>query len=261
MSTAILFERSSDNAQGTDVSGLISINTTWNITGSPYIVIDNVTVDTGVTLTIEGGVEVRFDGPFDLNVNGSLHAVGNPTSRINFTSNSGSPCPGDWDRIHVNPGGNVTIAFADIYYSTEGVFLNESSGNSISDNRFMYNFGMGIMVLNSSNNDIMYNNISHNKDGIYLEFSHNNSITNNTFFDNTLYGIYTLASSMASVFGQAPRTTPWLTIQFPRTPGAGSMWRHRGTTPFLAIWWSRTMWGYTSGLRQHTMKYPITRFF
>jgi len=46
------------------VSGAIRTNTTWTKAGSPYVVTGSVTVygdtTTGVTLTIEPGVEVRF---------------------------------------------------------------------------------------------------------------------------------------------------------------------------------------------------------
>ncbi|MCK4444926.1 MAG: hypothetical protein KAW09_10295, partial [Thermoplasmata archaeon] len=48
----------SPSARGTLVSGHITSDTTWNESGSPYIVTNTVTVDNGVTLTIEAGVEV-----------------------------------------------------------------------------------------------------------------------------------------------------------------------------------------------------------
>lgn len=42
-----------------DVSGVISTNTTWSNTSEPYVLIDNVLVRNGATLTIAPGVEVR----------------------------------------------------------------------------------------------------------------------------------------------------------------------------------------------------------
>jgi len=50
------------SARATDVSGVINTNTLWNLDGSPYIVTGGVLVESGATLTIEAGVEVRFDG-------------------------------------------------------------------------------------------------------------------------------------------------------------------------------------------------------
>ncbi len=46
----------------TYVNGVIDASTTWTSAGSPYIVVDYVSTAPGVTLTIEGGVEVRFLG-------------------------------------------------------------------------------------------------------------------------------------------------------------------------------------------------------
>ena len=44
----------------TDVSGNISSNTTWSLANSPYVVTGNILVASGVTLTIEAGVTVKF---------------------------------------------------------------------------------------------------------------------------------------------------------------------------------------------------------
>ena len=45
----------------TDVSGTISSNTTWSLANSPYVVTGNILVNSGVTLTIEAGVTIKFD--------------------------------------------------------------------------------------------------------------------------------------------------------------------------------------------------------
>src|SRR6185503_10784329 len=42
------------------LSGLISENTTWRTTNSPILVAGDITVNYGITLTIEPGVQVRF---------------------------------------------------------------------------------------------------------------------------------------------------------------------------------------------------------
>lgn len=80
----------------TNVSGIISSDTTWTVELSPYIVTGNVMVSNGATLTIEPGVSVRFDNGKSLQVNGTLIAKGTPTNKITFTSNQPSPAPGDW---------------------------------------------------------------------------------------------------------------------------------------------------------------------
>lgn len=48
----------------TDVSGEINIDTTWALANSPYVMTGDVTVMPGVTLTIEPGVQVHFNGNY-----------------------------------------------------------------------------------------------------------------------------------------------------------------------------------------------------
>lgn len=90
------------NAQ-TYVSGTIAENTTWTLAGSPYIVTGNITVNNGVTLTIEPGVEVKFDGVYSFNIYGSIVADGTSSNKIIFTSNNATPSPGDWYRLNLKP--------------------------------------------------------------------------------------------------------------------------------------------------------------
>src|SRR5689334_20504536 len=52
------------------VSGLIAQDTTWRLADSPVTVVGDITVSTGVTLTIEPGVRVLFDSALNLVVNG-----------------------------------------------------------------------------------------------------------------------------------------------------------------------------------------------
>ena len=83
----------------TPVGGPIISDTTWTLANSPYIVVANVEVWEGVTLTIEPGVEVRFDPEKLLQVKGMLVARGTSEARIVFTSNQPNPQPGDWGNI------------------------------------------------------------------------------------------------------------------------------------------------------------------
>jgi hypothetical protein len=55
-----------------------------------------VTVNPDITLTIEPGVDVRFDGNYALIVQGRLNAQGTEAEPIRFTSNATIPAPGDW---------------------------------------------------------------------------------------------------------------------------------------------------------------------
>src|ERR1035438_3793479 len=83
----------------TNVSGFINANTTWDINGSPYIIVGNALVSQGFTLTINPGVVVKFDSAKALQFDGELIAIGTPQNRITFTSNQTNPQAGDWSEI------------------------------------------------------------------------------------------------------------------------------------------------------------------
>jgi hypothetical protein len=70
----------------TDVSGAITGNTTWDLTGSPYNVIGDITVGNGASLRIEPGVAVRFGSGFGIAASGTgrLVADGTAFDRITF---------------------------------------------------------------------------------------------------------------------------------------------------------------------------------
>ncbi len=104
----------------TNVSG--NVSGTWNLAGSPYIVTGEATVVTATTLTVEAGVQVKFNNAFGLTVNGTLITQGTPSQPVIFTSNSGSPTPGIWDAVR---------------------FQNLSTGN-LSYTTFRYGGGAGL---------------------------------------------------------------------------------------------------------------------
>ena len=55
----------------TIVSSDITTNTTWSKDQSPYVVTTDVTVQSGVVLTVEPGVEVQFEQNAGLTANGT----------------------------------------------------------------------------------------------------------------------------------------------------------------------------------------------
>ncbi|RLD59396.1 MAG: hypothetical protein DRJ05_06495, partial [Bacteroidetes bacterium] len=106
----------------TNVSGTISSNTTWNMAGSPYIVTGNLTLAGTYTLTIDAGVEVRFDNSRSFYVYGDVNAT-----TTTFTSNDGSPTPGIWNYLTFYSGSISTFTNCAIEY---GQYIDVLSGGS-----------------------------------------------------------------------------------------------------------------------------------
>jgi hypothetical protein len=62
----------------TDVSGHITADETWSPAGSPYVLVGDIYVDPGVTLTVTSGTIVLADNGYShyLYVRGTLNANG-----------------------------------------------------------------------------------------------------------------------------------------------------------------------------------------
>jgi hypothetical protein len=71
-----------------NVCGNLIVDTTWTKANSPYMVTCGVLVASGVTLTIEPGVQVRFQGNYSLDIDGTLIARGTSADPIRFTTHT-----------------------------------------------------------------------------------------------------------------------------------------------------------------------------
>jgi parallel beta-helix repeat protein len=170
-------------------SGFITADETWTLAGSPHIIQNYTSVRDNATLTIEPGVEVRFNenaivtptlviGGSIGSTPGKLIAQGTATQKIIFTSNATNPQPGDWNNIFfwdtasddsimenvvIEYGGkdnrgniriissNPTIRNCIIRESLNaGVFLTSRSDPEISGCQIEENEGYGIYISSSS---------------------------------------------------------------------------------------------------------------
>ena len=108
----------------TDISGTFTNNTILTAANSPYIVIDHINVNAGVTFTVESGVELRFNAGKYIQVFGTLIA-----NNATFTANA-STTPGFWPGIYVswesNPNfgsvvlNNCVVEYAQSLYVRKG---------------------------------------------------------------------------------------------------------------------------------------------
>jgi hypothetical protein len=94
------------SAQNITISGEITADTTWS--ADTVKVIGDILVQDDITLTIDPGTYVEFQGHYTLEIRGTLLAVGNETDNIVFTINdtTGFSNPdttqGGWNKIWFN---------------------------------------------------------------------------------------------------------------------------------------------------------------
>ncbi len=205
---AVLLLIAANAARAENVGGVITTDTTWNLAGSPYIVNGgSVRVGNGATLTIEPGVEVRFEPLQSLLVGyttdgqGTLVARGTEAQPILFTSNSPTPAPGDWTRIDfLDLAADAT--FNGSWDYIDGCILEhvivEYAGSSgyaavstaqaspyLRDCEIRENLGCGIGVYNDSPLRIDECHVHDNQDrGILIWGSNGNTLTGNTITGN-----------------------------------------------------------------------------
>jgi len=181
----------------TNVSGLISSNTTWTQSASPYIVTGNILVNGGVNLTIQPGVTVKFQNGRSLQIDGTLVARGTGTNKITFTSNNPTPTAGDWGYIIFSD--SSTDATYDVnggYVSgsiMEHVVVEYAGGVSVDNN--------GALRLNNAHPFINYATISNNAaSGICAwDVTGNVKVMNTTVTNNAAFG----RAAEISIFGKS----------------------------------------------------------
>ncbi|MCD4682730.1 MAG: T9SS type A sorting domain-containing protein [Bacteroidales bacterium] len=143
-------------AQGQTIIPGGSVNGSWQLVGSPYLIQGSIFIQDGETLSIEPGVSVEFEGTYKLLVLGQLLAVGNNFDTISF---SAADTLSGWLGIHFDetPETNDTsrISYCKIKYVNTSTY--EYSGAI-----FLDNFSKLVI----SNCLISNNKNSHNGGGI-----------------------------------------------------------------------------------------------
>ncbi len=207
---------SSFQSFATDVSGLITSNTTWTVANSPYFVRANVLVTYGNTLTIQPGVTVKFDSAMSIQVDGALIAQGNSASGIMFTSNTTNTA-GAWGYIYFSDLSTDAVYQGNVYsaYSSgcilEYCTIEYAGSNAVANNGAIklenaHPFINHCTIRNNKASGIRANNLSSdfkisnclissntsidNGGGIFINNNTSSTsgtvlITNNTINDNT----------------------------------------------------------------------------
>jgi len=181
----------------TEFYGGIYSNTTWTKEGSPYIIKNDVIISPKVTLTIEPGVEIKFDGRYYMEIRGILKAVGAEKDTIIFSSNRLYPQKQDWIGTKLSNFKNARASFEYCKFSDA----------DIANNVECYGSGYFIYFKNCSfrSNNIAMMGYYGNKISVdHCEFRNNNVgimdgekiITYSSFIEND-YGLYNSSGSDA----------------------------------------------------------------
>ena len=179
------------------VSGNISSNTTWHSYLKVVYVTGNLTVDDGVTLTIEQGVPVKFTGNYYLLVNGRVLAQGTVGDTIRFmrddtTGFSANDTTGGWRGIRFDGTSSSNdssifeyclIEHGKLYNGASGwdnmgggMFIKEFSKvrveNCVIRNNKVYSYGGGMRIHKADirviNTKIINNRSNNNGGGLYV---------------------------------------------------------------------------------------------
>jgi predicted outer membrane repeat protein len=93
------------SAQTTIAAG--NVSGTWTKKGSPYLITGDINIPEGKNLIIQPGVKVKFKGSYNINVQGSISAIGTVNDTIAFTLSDTNGFNNDykigWNGIHFDP--------------------------------------------------------------------------------------------------------------------------------------------------------------
>jgi len=177
-------------------SGTIASNTTWSGT---IIVNGNITVNSGVTLTVSAGTTVKFASARKLTVNGAITAIGTPTSRITFSRSGAS---GSWNSIWLaSPTGACTFDYCTIQYAQVGIRLYSCSTSVTINHSILSQNQFGFSAQYSSPFTIQNTQVQNNtQSGLWISSkgtSLNVFIKNNLICNNAVHGVYLQQGAIA----------------------------------------------------------------
>ena len=163
----VLFVANQGNAAPlatTTVSGVIQTNSTWRLTDSPYILLDDVIIPSSITLRIDPGVVVLGSAAGnDLSVEGTLYAVGTFNQPIIFSAVSGN-----WGGITLR-GGTATLDYVEVSQSNGyGIFVNPQANNllTVTNSRIYNNNGYPILLFPQALSGLTVANNSYSGNGV-----------------------------------------------------------------------------------------------
>lgn len=179
-----------------NVSGLWKKGNTYRVTG-------DIIVPTGQTLTIEEGVEVKFDGYYSLIVNGTILANGSANNYVKFTSNKTSPTNKDWNQIVINGISNMNYCIIEYgkAKNDDNIGILNVTGNMIITNSIVRNSEQSAISIRDAGNITVKNNKIYNcAYGFSVYTTGIVIIENNEIYNHIWIGINIYQASTSSIF-------------------------------------------------------------
>ncbi len=169
-----------------DHSGIIASDTTWYAADNPHVIVGDVTVPAGVTLTLEDGVGVQFNGGRSLKISGTLTAAGTSGTGIVFTRSDASNGYG----LQFLSGGGGTFDHCTIEYFTYAIYTYSGADTVSLSHCTIQNASNGIRANGGTvelSSDTLENNTTY---GFYGDDVAPTLLDGNNVFENNPTGIY-----------------------------------------------------------------------
>lgn len=112
---------------------ILRSNTTWDNT-LPYVILDGVLIDAGVTLTVQQGTRVHFHADAPMIVDGTLIVNGTKKDTVTFQSDrldrDYRDLPASWPGIYFRPASNGnSMHYAVIKNAYQGLIAGQATGS------------------------------------------------------------------------------------------------------------------------------------
>ena len=151
----------------TEVFDDITVDTTWTVAESPYVISLPVFVSAGATLSIDPGVVIKFESNGSLVIEGALQAQGTASEHIYFTSIADDEVGGD-----TNADGSSTIPTALDWQGIE--FASSATSSNITNSEIRF---ASTAILNEHSQVSIVNTILSNLNSGIVSFGGTNTLT------------------------------------------------------------------------------------
>lgn len=172
----------------TNIGGVIASDSVLTLANSPYIVTNNLLIQQGVHVSIEPGVEIRFNTGIYMQVDGELRAIGTSVAPILFNLSPGNPNPSLQTikltglSISYNHQTGTGNRFENCIFTNTSLYAKDCSvGVEFCE---FTGFRSGVSTLNGKS--YILNCKAHSYAGIAASYNQGGEVSGNEIYDNPL---------------------------------------------------------------------------